>query len=638
MSGIENFINTINGLLFHEFVVFTLIAIGLLFTIWSGFGQYRALTHGVAVIRGKYDDKNDPGAINHFQALSAALSATVGLGNIGGVALAVALGGPGAVFWMWIIGILGMALKMTEVTQSMLYRSTDDPDNPHGGPMFVVARGFKKWGLGPIGTVIGGIFVITLLISALTGGNMFQAWNVADLTKTYFDVPQFATGLILAIVVGLVIIGGIKRIGSVAGRIVPLMCVLYVVAALYVLTMNIGDIPAMFMLIIKSGLPGFLGGNTPAPAGAFLGGTFAYAAMWGVKRALFSSEAGQGSSPIAHSAAKTDEPVREGIVAGLEPFIDTIVVCTLTALVILSSGAYNRPPEAFYDATQVVSVVPATDANGNTIADTWTLESGALPAKTAAAKTTLNTPEGESGWRNDEGVFVVVEADVDSDTGRNLRRISGTVSRNDTDQWVVAWDTLESEQRPSLQAAAPAAEPVDGDVAAPAGVGVYADYAGASLTAHAFDRVTPGLGKWLVTVAAWLFAVSTMISWSYYGEQGIYYLFGGLSSGAQRTVVMVYKLVYCALILLTTIAAMPLITGAGGNKRALIGTDTQLDMWTTLGLGVMLVANIPIMIIFGSQAMKAYHEYVGRLKRGELDSDAHTPAPMEDVVSGKDVE
>lgn len=638
MSGIENFINTINGLLFHEVVVFTLIAIGLLFTIWSGFGQYRALTHGVAVIRGKYDDKNDPGAINHFQALSAALSATVGLGNIGGVALAVALGGPGAVFWMWIIGILGMALKMTEVTQSMLYRSTDDPDNPHGGPMFVVARGFKKWGLGPIGTVIGGIFVVTLLISALTGGNMFQAWNVADLTKTYFDVPQFATGLVLAIVVGLVIIGGIKRIGSVAGRIVPLMCVLYVVAALYVLTMNIGDIPAMFMLIIKSGLPGFLGGSTPDATGAFLGGTFAYAAMWGVKRALFSSEAGQGSSPIAHSAAKTDEPVREGIVAGLEPFIDTIVVCTLTALVILSSGAYNRPPEAFYDATQVVSVVPATDADGNTIANTWTLESGVLPAKTAAAKTTLNTPEGESGWRNDEGVFVVVEADVDSDTGRNLRRISGTVSRNDTDQWVVTWNSLESEQQPLLQAAAPAAEPVDGDVAAPAGVGVYADYAGASLTAHAFDRVTPGLGKWLVTVAAWLFAVSTMISWSYYGEQGIYYLFGGLSSGAQRTVVMVYKLVYCALILLTTIAAMPLITGAAGNKRALIGTDTQLDMWTTLGLGVMLVANIPIMIIFGSQAMKAYHEYVGRLKRGELDSGAHTPAPMEDVVSGKDVE
>lgn len=642
MSGIENVINTINGLLFHEVIVFTLIGIGLLFTIWSGFGQYRALTHGVAVIRGKYDDKNDPGAINHFQALSAALSATVGLGNIGGVALAVALGGPGAVFWMWIIGILGMALKMTEVTQSMLYRSTDDPDNPHGGPMFVVARGFKKWGLGPIGTIIGGIFVITLLISALTGGNMFQAWNVADLTKTYFDVPQFATGLILAIVVGLVIIGGIKRIGSVAGRIVPLMCVLYVAAALYVLTMNIGDIPAMFMLIIKSGLPGFLGGSTPDATGAFLGGTFAYAAMWGVKRALFSSEAGQGSSPIAHSAAKTDEPVREGIVAGLEPFIDTIVVCTLTALVILSSGAYNRPPEAFYDATQVVSVIPATDTDGNTIANTWTLSSGVLPTKTPAAKTTLNTPEGESGWRNDEGVFVVVQADVDDDTGRDLRRMTGSVGKNDSEQWIVNWGTLESEKQPVLltETVPESAAPEGEMTAAPAGttVGVYSDYAGASLTAHAFDRVTPGLGKWLVTVAAWLFAVSTMISWSYYGEQGIFYLFGSMSSGAQRTIVLVYKVVYCGLILLTTIAAMPLITGTDGSKRALIGTDTQLDMWTTLGLGVMLVANIPIMIIFGSQAMKAYHEYVGRLKRGELESGAHTPAKVEDVVSGKDVE
>ncbi|MEO1279036.1 MAG: alanine:cation symporter family protein, partial [Planctomycetota bacterium] len=151
MAAIEQFIGTLNGILFHDFVLYTLVAVGLLFTIWSGFGQYRALTHGVGVIRGKYDDKDDPGAINHFQALSAALSATVGLGNIAGVAVAIALGGPGAVFWMWVIGVLGMSLKMTEVTQSMLYRNTDDPDNPHGGPMFVVREGFKKWGLGPIG-------------------------------------------------------------------------------------------------------------------------------------------------------------------------------------------------------------------------------------------------------------------------------------------------------------------------------------------------------------------------------------------------------------------------------------------------------------------------------------------------------
>ncbi|OAB60705.1 hypothetical protein AY599_25110 [Leptolyngbya valderiana BDU 20041] len=642
MAGIESFINTLNGLLFHDFVVYALLLVGLVFTIWSGFGQYRALTHGVAVVRGKYDDKNDPGAINHFQALSAALSATVGLGNIGGVALAVALGGPGAVFWMWVIGILGMALKMTEVTQSMLYRNTDDPDNPHGGPMFVVREGFKKWGLGPLGAIFGGVFCITLLISAITGGNMFQAWNVADLSYTYFEVPQFATGLVLAIVVGLVIIGGIKRIGSVAGRIVPLMCVLYVVAALYVLLMNISVIPDMFMLIIKSGLPGFLGGQSPDPTGAFLGGTFGYAAMWGVKRALFSSEAGQGSSPIAHSAAKTDEPVREGVVAGLEPFIDTIVVCTLTALVILSSGAYNRPPEAFIPAEQGMQVVQATNADGQPIENTWTLGSAQLPGKTVAAKRTLNTPQGEAGWRDGETVFIVVEADMDENTGRNLRRLSGTVSRDAQDQWVVNWGTLESDQRPALHSTIdPDFEaPEEGMTAEPddAGVGVYGDYAGASLTAHAFDRVTPGLGKWLVTVAAWLFAVSTMISWSYYGEQGIFYLFGQLGKKRVDAIVLFYKVVYCLLILLTTVAAMPLVTGPDGSKRALIGTDAQLDMWTTLGLGVMLVANIPIMIIFGSQAMKAYHEYMGRLKRGELEAGAHEPASIQDVVEGKDVE
>src|SRR5690606_4652621 len=195
------------------------------------------------VIRGKYDDKRDPGAINHFQALSAALSATVGLGNIAGVALAVMLGGPGAVFWMWMVGLFGMAIKTTEVTLSMLYRNTDDPENPHGGPMFVAAKAFKERGLGGLGKAIGGIFVITLLISTVTGGNMFQSWNVADITHSYFGVPQIAVGIILAVVVGLVIIGGIRRIGAVAGRLVPFMCVFYLLAALYVVLLSIGLVP-----------------------------------------------------------------------------------------------------------------------------------------------------------------------------------------------------------------------------------------------------------------------------------------------------------------------------------------------------------------------------------------------------------
>ncbi len=629
MEHVNNFVGTLNGILFSDYTVYALLFTGVLFTVWSIFGQYRALTHGVAVVRGKYDDKDDPGAINHFQALSAALSATVGLGNIAGVAVAVALGGPGAVLWMWVIGVLGMALKMTEVTQSMLYRNTDDPDNPHGGPMFVVKKGFKEWGLGPIGALIGGIFVITLLISALTGGNMFQAWNVADITFTYFQIPQGVTGVVLTVVVGLVIIGGIKRIGSVAGKIVPLMCVIYMLAAFVVLGVNAGQIPDMLVLIVKSGLPDFLGGESPDASGAFLGGTFGYAAMWGIKRALFSSEAGQGSSPIAHSAAKTDEPVREGVVAGLEPFIDTIVVCTLTALVILSSGAYNRESEANFASVSDIRVVQATNGDGP-IENTWTLEGSALPRMTKEARDIRRAGENESGWRDGETVFIVVEADVDPNTGREHRKITGTVSSDEAEdgstQYTVAWGTLESETVPTFRPTE------DGDP----DLGIYGDYAGASLTAYAFDRVYPGFGMVLVTIAAWLFAISTMISWSYYGEQGVYYLFGWMGEKSIKPVVLLYKLVYCLLILVTTILAMPLFTDSNGVKQAFIANDHQLDMWTTLGLGVMLVANIPIMLIFGYKAMGAYHTYFKRMKSGE--DRPHDAPPIEDVVEGKDVE
>ncbi len=621
--SLNHTIESINGILFSDYTVYALLITGLVFTVWSFFGQYRALTHGIAVVRGKYDDHDDPGAINHFQALSAALSATVGLGNIAGVAVAVALGGPGAIMWMWVIGILGMSLKMTEVTQSMLYRNTDDPDNPHGGPMFVVKKGFAEWGLAPIGTIIGGIFVVTLIISAITGGNMFQAWNVADITFTYFQIPQVVTGIVLTVLVGLVILGGIKRIGAVAGRIVPLMCALYVIAALVVLFANLGDVPAMLGLIVKSGLPDALGGQSADASGAFLGGTFGYAAMWGVKRALFSSEAGQGSSPIAHSAAKTDEPVREGVVAGLEPFIDTIVVCTLTALVILSTGAYNREAESEFPEAGGVQIVQVLDSETNEpVPDSWTLETPPLPEMTSEAKRIRQTPENASGWREGETIFFVVAADQDENTGRDLRKISGTVTRDDDDQWVVSWSSLSSEMTPHFR------EHDDGTF----DLGIYGDYAGASMTAYAFDRQFPGLGKWLVSIAAWLFALSTMISWSYYGEQGIYYFFGTHGEGAAKPAVFIYKIVYSLLILLTTLLAMPLF---GPDKTAIISTDTELDMWTTLGLGVMLVANIPIMWIFGAKAMSAYHDYFRRMKAGG--DQPHEAPPITDVVEGKDV-
>ncbi len=538
-----------------------------MFTFWSGFSQYRALTHGPQVIRGVYDDPDDPGAINHFQALSAALSATVGLGNIGGVALAISLGGPGAVFWMWVIGLLGMSIKLTEVTLSMLYRNTDDPDNPHGGPMWVVSKALARRGMGGLGRTIGVIFCICLLVSTATGGNMFQAWNVGELTEEYFAVPSWITGIVLAVVVGAVIIGGIKRIGKVAGTLVPLMVALYLVAGAYVLVVHAGDIPAMFALIVKSAF-------MPTEAGgAFIGGTAASAFLFGLKRAAFSNEAGQGSSPIAHSAAKTDEPVREGIVAGLEPFIDTIVVCTFTALIILSTGIWNRAPDVMLDPVPV-----AVQSESG-----WRFPDTQLPGY---------------DWVDGDKATLVVRADENEATGLDLHRLEGTVRQTES-EFRVAWDTFESSTMPVI-----------------VGDGLYRSYIGATLTAKAFDSVSPGLGKWLVSVAAWLFAVSTMISWSYYGEQGMVFLAGEKS-------VLPYKLVYCLLIVVATLG--------------FVRTDTDLDNVTGIGTGVMLFANIPICWFFGYQAMRAYKEYRGRLQSGRMGPD-HPPPHLDDLLSGRDVE
>ena len=351
MGDLSTTLATINAILWNETWILIIAGTGVLFTVWSGFLQYRALTHGPKVVRGVYDDPNDPGAINHFQALSAALSGTVGLGNIGGVALAIALGGPGAIFWMWIVGFLGMSIKFVEVTLSMLYRNTDDPDNPHGGPMWVAGRALKRMKpeLGWLGTALAFLFSFTVMVSSGTGGNMFQAWNVADVTTEYFGIAGWISGAVLTVVVGAVLLGGIKRIGKVAGTLVPAMVLIYVIAGSYVLFANFGQIPEMLGLIITSAF-------VPTEAtGAFVGGTVASAFLFGMKRAVFSNEAGQGSSAIAHAAAKTDEPVREGLVGGMEPFIDTIVVCTFTALIILSTGIWNRAPDiAFESVPQAV--------------------------------------------------------------------------------------------------------------------------------------------------------------------------------------------------------------------------------------------------------------------------------------------
>jgi len=556
-------IETINAILWNDYTLYALLLTGVVFTLWSGFSQYYALTHGVKTIRGDFDKQDDPGAITHFQALSTALSATVGLGNIGGVALAISLGGPGAVFWMWVVGFLGMAIKLTEVSLAMIHRDTSDSDNPSGGPMWVVERNLSNKGpvLKYIGKLIAGIFCIALIVNTITAGNMFQAWNVANLTQSYFGVPTMITGLILAIVVGAVIIGGIKRIGAVTSKLVPFMLVLYVVACIFVLLINIESIPKMLALIVTSAFSPLESSN------AFLGGTAGYAFMYGMQRALFSNEAGQGSSAIAHSAAKTDEPIREGVVAGLEPFIDTIVVCTMSALVILVTGVWNRPAESvitdynFVQTTEEVTEAPDTKT-------TWQLSTNI-----------------DSSIDEGQRVFTIYKGRFNPESGNNFKKVYGTVEENNTVEWdeISFLDSPASPETPELKDRS-----------------VYIDYVGATLTAAAFDKVVPGLGKWLVTLASWLFAISTMISWSYYGEKGVVFLVGEKG-------VILYKIGFCALAVLAT--------------SGFIETDAELNMFANLGTGFCIIANLPIIWLFGHQAMKEYKAYITKLNRGEFNTN-----------------
>jgi AGCS family alanine or glycine:cation symporter len=529
-----------------------LLAIGVLFTLWSGIGQYRSLTHGIRLVRGKVPgiSGQGPGALSHFQALSAALSATVGLGNIGGVAIAVSIGGPGAVFWMWVVGFVGMALKSTEVTLSLLYRNVEDPNNPHGGTMWVCKKGYAELSpkLAPVGAVMGVLFALSLVLFGVTGGNMFQAWNVGEITRAYFGVPTWISGVVLTVLTAAVILGGIQRIGRIASVLVPVMCGAYVLGGLFVIFLNLDKVPGVFALIFRHAF-------APADAGgAFLGASLGVAFIFGMKRALFSSESGLGSAPIAHSAVKTPEPVTEGVVAGLEPFIDTLVVCTMTALVILITGIWNRAPSLGWVERPALS----ESAPG-----LWT-----PPAMPVADLESAQLQVGDQ-------VFIVVERE-----GARGKLFGEVLPASADAPTRIEWRPLRADSAPTIAEA-----------------GIFVDYPAATLTAKAFDSAWPGLGRWLVPLTVWLFALSTIITYSYYGEQGMVYLLGTRS-------VLPFRLLWCALILVSCLGFMR--------------TDVQVDSLSTIALGFMLAVNLPTMLILGPRAMRAWHDYFRRLRNGDV--------------------
>ena len=302
-------------------LTFILIGTGLFVTIALGFIQLKRLNHSFAVVSGKYDTPHDEGDVTHFQALSAALSATIGIGNIAGVALAVRLGGPGALFWMWVTAVFGMALKYAECTLSHRYRVIHEDGSASGGPMYYIEKG-----LGPKWKPLAVFFATCAVICSFCTGNMNQANTIAQMFLTY-NVSIYVSGVVIAALVGLVIIGGIKRIAAVASRLVPTMAVLYVLGTMVIIITHSENIMPSFAKIFTEAFS----------LKAGWGGLFAVI-MWGVRRGLYSNEAGQGSAPIAHAAAKTKESAREGAVALMGPFIDTLIVCTMTGLAILSTG------------------------------------------------------------------------------------------------------------------------------------------------------------------------------------------------------------------------------------------------------------------------------------------------------------
>ena len=311
-----------------------LIPTGLYFIFKLKFLNITKLGHSINVIRGSYDRAEDKGDINHFSALSTALSATVGTGNIVGVALAIYFGGPGAVFWMWITGFLGMILKYVECTLSNKYRKFNSDGTVSGGPMYYMEFGLKDK-LGKFARILAVIFAAATMICSLGTGNMAQSNSISDALMTNYTVPHWLTGLILTTLVLLVIVGGIRRIAEVTSRLVPFMAVLYFISAVVVLVANYDDVPQAFQLIFHDAFTG------TAAAGGFVGSTFMMTLLWGVRRGLFSNEAGQGSAAIAHAAAKTKYPAREGLVASVGPLVDTLIICTLTALLIIVTGAWD---------------------------------------------------------------------------------------------------------------------------------------------------------------------------------------------------------------------------------------------------------------------------------------------------------
>jgi AGCS family alanine or glycine:cation symporter len=550
MESIQSIFVSVNDFVWGWTMIVFLVGTGIYLTFRLGFVQLRMFRHGLRVIAGKYDDPDDEGDINHFQALSAALSATIGIGNIAGVATAVHWGGPGALFWMWVTGFFGMAVKFTTCTLAHRFRTIHPDGSASGGPMYYIERG-----LGPSWKPMAAFFAACAAFTSFNTPNMVQSNTMAVALERDFGVAPWITGIVLAAVVGLVIIGGIRRIGLVASRLVPFMCIVYVAGAVAILLIHMESIPGAFALILSKAF-------TPtAEMGGFLGSAWVTTLTWGVKRGLFSNEAGLGSAPIAHAAAKTRESVREGVVAMLGPFVDTLLICTITGLVIVTTGVWtDKFPEEISgnNLPEVVCYGVAPEEFDAGAAASGPRLTGALPVVDGRPGPGV-TLFHERGTIESPRIF-------GPDGAGGLAPLTGEAALSDAGTltgFTTGGDPLVLRGEMLLT--------------------------GAELTAQGFSHGLPGKwGNYIVTIGVILFAFSTALAWSYYGDRSVEYLFG-------RRGILPYRVLYVGFIFLGSVLTLNMV-------------------WTLadIAMGFMAFPNLIAIVALSGMTVRITRDYVGR--------------------------
>ena len=538
MQTLQHVLERLNGVIWnwpadYPAMIILLLGTGIFLTIRLGFINFRAFGHAIRVVKGDYDDPNHAGDITHFQALTTALSATVGIGNIAGVATAIHYGGPGALFWMWLTAIVGMTTKYVECTLAQEYRVEHADGSVSGGPMYYIEKGIGS-GFRPMAL----FFAACAVISSMGSGNAVQAFTMADSFRADFNVPTWITGACAATLVALVILGGIKRIGNVTSKVMPAMAGIYFLGALTILILNAGQIPGALGEIISGAM------QPSAALGGFAGATFVFTLTWGVKRGLFSNEAGQGSAPIAHAAARTDEPVREGAVALLEPAIDTLLICTLTGLVIVTTGVWKDQKDAIYPLNAQSNIQVVHDRciinRGGKLADDCKVADGRsfalIAGRIQGARFVLNNNFANNTLIKSRDKARLVD-------GKLLVGSNGSLKVID-------------DRGTELKAA------MHGLVSLNASV----------LTAWAFERgLSPIIpfGGQLVTLCVFLFAISTAIGWSYYGDRSIRYIFGPKAT-------LPYKIVFVAMHFMGAVFSLDVVWGFGDAALGLMALPNLL--------------------------------------------------------------